>query len=57
MSQGHDETEAFLREMRDQLGTGLYGLGTGVYGHLSSDERHRTMAALRKLVAKHKEQA
>jgi len=50
ISQGHDETEAFLREMRDQL-------GTGVYGHLSSDERHRTMTALRKLVAKHKEQA
>jgi len=38
-----------LREMRDQL-------GTGIYGSLSSDERHRTMTALRKLVAKHKEQ-
>jgi hypothetical protein len=49
MSQGHDEAEAFLREMRDQL-------GTGIYGSLSSDERHRTMTALRKLVAKHKEQ-
>ena len=48
MSNGHDEAEAFLREMRDQLGT-----GTG--GHLSSDERHRTMTALRKLVAKHKD--
>ena len=50
MSQGHDEAEAFLREMRDQL-------GTGIYGSLSSDERQRTMTALRKLVAKHKEQA
>jgi hypothetical protein len=50
MSNGHDEAEAFLLEMRDQL-------GTGVYGHLSKDERHRTMTALRKLVAKHKEQA
>jgi hypothetical protein len=50
MSNGHDQAEDFLREMRDQL-------GTGVYGHLSSDERHRTMTALRKLVAKHKEQA
>jgi hypothetical protein len=49
MSQGHDESEAFLREMRDQL-------GTGIYGSLSSDERHRTMTALRRLVAKHKEQ-
>jgi hypothetical protein len=50
MSNGHDEAEAFLLEMRDQL-------GTGVYGHLSKDERQRTMTALRKLVAKHKEQA
>jgi hypothetical protein len=48
MSQGHDEAEAFLREMRDLL-------GTGVYGHLSSDERQRTMTALRKLVAKEKQ--
>jgi hypothetical protein len=50
MSQGYEKADDFLREMRDQL-------GTGVYGHLSSDERHRTMTALRKLVAKHKEQA
>jgi hypothetical protein len=50
MTQGHDQADDFLREMRDQL-------GTGVYGHLSSDERQRTMTALRKLVAKHKEQA
>jgi hypothetical protein len=50
MTQGYDGTDAFFREMRDQL-------GTGVYGHLSSDERQRTMTALRKLVAKHKEQA
>jgi len=49
MSEGHDESESFLREMRDQL-------GTGVYGHLSKDERQRTMTALRRLVAKHKEQ-
>jgi hypothetical protein len=50
ISQGHDESESFLCEMRDQL-------GTGVYGHLSKDERQRTMTALRRLVAKHKEQA
>jgi hypothetical protein len=49
MSQGNDESESFLCEMRDQL-------GTGVYGHLSPDERQRTMTALRRLVAKHKEQ-
>jgi hypothetical protein len=48
MSHGSDETEAFLRQMRDQLGT-----GTG--GHLTDHERHRTMAALRQLVAKQKE--
>jgi hypothetical protein len=50
MSNGHDEADAFLREMRDQL-------GTGIYGSLSSDERQRTISALRKLVAKHKEKA
>jgi hypothetical protein len=50
ISQGYDESEAFLCEMRDHLGTGVRGI-------LSSDERHRTMTALRKLVAKHKEQA
>jgi hypothetical protein len=50
MSNGHDQAEDFLCEMRDQLGTGVRGV-------LSSEERHRTMTALRKLVAKHKEQA
>jgi hypothetical protein len=50
ISQGHDEFEAFLCEMRDQLGTGVRGV-------LSSEERHRTMTALRQLVAKHKEKA
>jgi hypothetical protein len=48
MSQGHDEADAFLRNMRDQLGT-----GTG--GHLTDHERHRTIAVLHELVAKHKE--
>jgi hypothetical protein len=46
---GVDVCEQFICEMRDQL-------GTGVYGHLSKDERQRTMTALRRLVAKHKEQ-
>ena len=50
ISQGHDEAEAFLREMRDKLGTGVRGV-------LTTDERNRTMTALRKLVAKEKEQA
>jgi hypothetical protein len=50
MSQGHDETETFLCEMRDQLGTGVRGV-------LSSEERQRTMTALRQLVAKHKEKS
>jgi hypothetical protein len=36
--------------MRDQL-------GTGTRGTLTTDERERTITALRKLVAKHKEQA
>jgi hypothetical protein len=48
MSQGSDEADAFLRQMRDQLGT-----GTG--GHLTDHERHRTIAVLHQLVAKHKE--
>jgi hypothetical protein len=48
ISQGYDESEAFLCEMRDQLGTGVRGV-------LSGEERQRTMAALRQLVAKHKE--
>jgi hypothetical protein len=47
MSNGHDEVDAFFREMRDQL-------GTGTYGTLTTDERQRTMTALRKLVAKEK---
>jgi hypothetical protein len=50
MSCGYDEADAFLREMRDQM-------STGVHGRLTDGERHRTMTALRKLVAKHKEQA
>jgi hypothetical protein len=50
MSSGHDESAAFLREMRDQL-------GTGTEGPLTGNERQRTMTVLRKLVAKHKEQA
>jgi len=50
MSQGHDEADAFFRNMREQLGT-----GTG--GHLTDHERHRTIAVLHQLVAKHKEQA
>jgi hypothetical protein len=50
MSYGHDEADAFLRNMRDQLGT-----GTG--GHLTDHERHRTIAVLHQLVAKHKEKA
>jgi hypothetical protein len=50
MSYGYDEGDVFLREMRDQL-------GTGIHGRLTDDERQRTMTALRKLVAKHKEQA
>jgi hypothetical protein len=48
MSQGSDEADVFLRNMRDQLGT-----GTG--GHLTDHERHRTIAVLHQLVAKHKE--
>jgi hypothetical protein len=50
MSQGHDETETFLCEMRDQLGVGSRGI-------LTKTERFSTMTALRQLVAKHKEQA
>ena len=47
---GADTYDAFFRDMRNQLIT-----GTG--GYLTDDERQRTMAALRQLVAKHKEQA
>ena len=50
MSYGYDEAAVFLREMRDQM-------GTGIHGRLTDDESQRTMTALRKLVAKHKEQA
>jgi hypothetical protein len=50
MSYGYDEADVFLREMRDQL-------GTGIHGRLTDDERQRTLTALRKLVAKHKEKA
>jgi hypothetical protein len=50
MSNGHDQADDFLREMRDQL-------GTGIHGTLTTDERNRTITALRKLVAKHKEQS
>jgi hypothetical protein len=50
MSQGHDETETFLCEMRDQLGVGSRGI-------LTKTERFSTMTALRQLVAKHKEKA
>jgi len=50
MGTGADVCEQFIREMRDQL-------GTGIHGTLTTDERNRTMTALRKLVAKHKEQA
>ena len=50
MSQGYDGSDAFLREMRDHL-------GTGTEGPLTENERQRTMTALRKLGAKHKEQA
>lgn len=43
-SQGHDQADDFLREMRDHL-------GTGISGSLSVSERDRTMAAIRALVA------
>ena len=46
---GVDAYDAFFRDMRNQL-------VTGAYGHLTDDDRQRTMAALRQLVAKHKEQ-
>jgi len=47
---GADTYDAFFRDMRNQLFP-----GTG--GYLTDDERQRTMAALRQLVAKHREQA
>ena len=49
-SQGHEEANAFLRSMRNQLFA-----NTG--GYLTDEERQRTMTALRQLVAKHKEKA
>jgi hypothetical protein len=39
-----DASDSFLRDMRNQL-------LTGTYGHLTDDERHQTMAAIRALVA------
>jgi hypothetical protein len=50
MGTGHEALEQFVFEIRDQL-------GTGTRGTLTTDERERTITALRKLVAKHKEQA
>ena len=47
---GVDAYDSYFRDMRNQLFP-----GTG--GYLTDDERHRTMAALRQLVAKHKEKA
>jgi hypothetical protein len=47
---GADTYDAFFRDVRNQLFA-----NTG--GYLTDDERQRTMAALRQLVAKHKEQA
>ena len=47
MSYGYDVADAFLRDMRDQLGTGIHGI-------LTDDERQRTLTALRKLVAEAK---
>ena len=49
MGTGHEALEQFVCEMRDQLGTGRRGT-------LTTEERDRTMTALRKLVAEHKEQ-
>ena len=44
ISTGVDVCENFIREMRDQL-------GTGIRGSLSNDERDRTMDAIRRLAA------
>jgi hypothetical protein len=43
-----ESTDQFFRDMRNQLRTGTGGL-------LTDDERHRTIAALRQLVAKETE--
>jgi hypothetical protein len=48
MGIGTESTDHFLRDIRDQL-------HTGTPGHLTEEERHRTIAALRQLVAKEKE--
>ena len=45
---GADSADQFLRDMRDQL-------RTGPGGNLTEEERHRTIAALRQLVAKERE--
>jgi len=44
MGTGGDVCEEFVRDMRDQL-------GTGISGPLSNSERYRTMNAIRALVA------
>lgn len=48
VSNHHEATDQFFRDMRDRLGT-----GTG--GHLTENERHRTMASLRQLANKPRE--
>ena len=45
---GVDAYDSFLRDMRNQL-------FPGAGGYLTDEDRHRTMAALRQLVAKNKE--
>lgn len=47
LSYGAESTDQFFRDMRNQLRTGTAGL-------LTDDERQRTIAALRELVAKEK---
>jgi hypothetical protein len=47
LNQVNERACQFLRDMRDQL-------GTGVGGPLMEEEANRTMAALRRLVAKEK---
>ena len=48
MGMGAESTDQFFRDMRHQLNTGTPGI-------LTEEERQRTIAALRKLVAKEKE--
>ena len=50
MGIGAESTDQFFRDMRNQL-------NTGTPGTLTEEERHRTIAALRQLVAKEKGQA